>query len=158
MKDKLKDITPPVEFSGEGQLLLYTRYGDPRKTGWDKKWITEWHVHTEFEWFPEPNILVHKHFKPILEQAFHALEKAGLHGEIKTFNGSYELRNIRGSESVLSVHSWGAAIDLNAKDNPLGSSGHWSKKFVKTMAKYGICCGQLWSVRKDPMHFSMVNG
>lgn len=158
MKEKLKNIIPPVEFSGEAQLLLYTRYGDPREQGWDKKWITEWHVHTKFPWFPEPNILIHKHFWPILEVAFHALEKAGLYTEIKTFDGSYELRNIRGSEVVLSVHSWGAAIDLNAKENPLGSAGMWSDKFIETMEKSHVFCGQLWNARKDPMHFSMANG
>jgi hypothetical protein len=158
MNDRLKNISPPIEFSGASQLLLYTRYGDPRKKGWDKKWITEWHVHVNFPWFPTDNILIHKHFRPILEQAFEALELAGVHQEIKTFNGGFDVRNIRGSKAVLSVHSWGAAIDLNAKQNPLGSMGTWSDKFIRTMVRNEIYCGQKWKDRKDPMHFSMVNG
>jgi hypothetical protein len=59
---------------------------------------------------------------------------------------------------VLSVHSWGAALDLNAEENPLGSNGKWSDDFISVMHQNGIYCGQLWDGRKDPMHFSMVNG
>jgi hypothetical protein len=158
MKKVLEDIIPPIEFSGQAQLLLYTRYGDPREIGWDTKWITEWHVHQKFPWFPVSNILVHKHFWPMLEKAFGSLEKAGLHTQIRTFNGCFEIRKIRGSKSVLSVHSWGAAIDLNARLNPLGSFGTWDKKFLDIMTKQDIICGQNWDCRKDPMHFSMVNG
>jgi hypothetical protein len=158
MKAKLKDIILPSEFSGNAQFFLYNRYGDPRENGWDKKWITNWHIQKDFPWFPEYEICIHKHFKPLLKQVLPALEKAGVYTEIKSCDGSYELRNIRGSEGVLSVHSWGAAIDMNAAQNPLGSNGTWSEKFIKTMLSGGIFCGREWEPRKDPMHFSMVNG
>lgn len=158
MEDNLKNIKAPVEFSGDAQLLLYTRYGDPRDIGWDHKWITEWHVHQHFSWFPEPHIRIHKHMAPLLERAFRELEAAGLHKEIRTLDCAHEVRLIKGSEAVLSVHSWGAAIDLNAKQNPYGSAGEWSSQFIEIMSKSSLFCGQQWPIRKDPMHFSMVNG
>lgn len=158
MSDIQNNITPPIEFSGDGQLLLYTRYGDPRDTGFEAKWITDWHVKTRFPWFPVEIIKVHKHFRTLLEQAFAELELHNLHKEIKEVNETYNLRTIKGSDAVLSAHSWGAAIDLNATDNPFCSAGTWSNSFIGVMQQNEIYPGQTWTPRKDPMHFSMVNG
>lgn len=153
-----KELHIPPEFSGAAQLVLYTRYGDPRKPGWENKWMTLWTVQEHFPWFPKKRIYLHKHFKPLLENAFTALSVAGLQEEIQTFDGAFHIRNIRGSRAVLSVHSWGAAIDLNARLNPLGSSGQWSEAFLDIMTRHHIYPGQLWHGRKDPMHFAMVDG
>lgn len=152
-----QDIVLPPEFSGEAQLILYTRYGDPRDAGWEQKWLTSWNIKERFPWFPADHISVHKHFKPLLEAAFTELETAGPYEEIITFDNGYELRPIKGS-TVLSVHCWGAGIDMNAVDNPSGSKGKWSDEFIKIMERNNIFCGQSWTGRKDPMHFSMVNG
>ena len=152
------DIIPPVEFSGEAQIILFTRYGDPREAGWTNRWLNEWSVKDEFSWFPEKMITIHKHFRPMLQEAFKKLEAAGVHNEIHSFDGCYMLRTIGDNDSVLSVHSWGAGIDLNAEDNHIGSAGIWSDTFIKIMESCDIYCGQNWSGRKDPKHFSMVNG
>jgi hypothetical protein len=138
--------------------LLFTRYGDPRDAGFEQKWITEWFVQEKFPWFPKREMVIHKHFRPLLEQAFRDLAVLGLQDEIKTFDKAYNRRYIRGSKAVLSVHSWGAAIDLNARENPLGSTGNWSREFIEVMVNNHIFCGQNWIGRKDPMHFAMVNG
>jgi hypothetical protein len=154
----LNDIVLPVEFSGDAQFILFNRYGDPRDTGWDNKWLTTWHVREAFSWFPQPLMLIHKHFWPLLASAFEDLQRSGLHKEIATFDGCYELRTITGGDKVLSTHCWGASIDLNALDNPIGSRGNWSLEFIEVMQQNNIFCGQVWDGRKDPMHFSMVNG
>jgi len=108
-------------------------------------------------WFPKSEIKIHKHFWPLLSEAFLELEKYGLHSEIKSCSACYEVANIHDSP-VLSLHSWGAAIDLNEKDNPSGSMGTWSEDFIKMMAKHEVHCGQSWSGAKDPMHFAMAAG
>lgn len=151
-------ITPPPEFSGAAQLILYTRYGDPREAGFEQKWMVTWDVQAEHPWFPKKRIYIHKHFRPMLDAAFRALGARNLQHEIKSFDGGFNVRNVRGSRSVLSVHSWGAAIDLNAKDNPLASEGKWSEAFLEVMGAADIFCGQRWQGRKDPMHFAMVDG
>lgn len=158
MEPKRNNIVPPPEFSGEGQLVLYTRYGDPREAGWENKWINLWHVQEQFKWFPGEYIKLHKHLRPLLEAAFLELQNLNLHNEIRSCDCCFDIRNIKGSEAVLSTHSWGAAIDLNAADNPFGSLGKWSEKFITTMEHNKLFCGQSWPGRKDPMHFSMVNG
>lgn len=158
MSKSPNDIELPVEFSGPAQFILYNRYGDPREAGWENKWITNWNVHERFPWFPKKDIQVHKHFKPMLENAFKDLVLYDLYTEIKTFDGGYKVRNIKGSKSVLSLHAWGASIDMNALDNPHGATGRWSEQFLQIMVNNGIFCGQNWIGRKDPMHFAMVNG
>lgn len=90
--------------------------------------------------------------------AFARLQQLNLHTEIKTFDGCFNIRLVRGSKSVYSIHSWGCAIDLNAADNPLASAGKWSADFISVMVNSNIYCGQNWLGRKDPMHFALVNG
>lgn len=153
-----KGLNLPTEFSGDAQLVLYTRYGDPRDLGWENKWLNMWHVKSVFPWFPAAEITLHKHFKPILEKALSILDANGLYKEIRSFDGAFEVRGMGNNQSVLSVHSWGAGIDLNAAQNPIGSQGSWSDAFIETMQQANIYCGQTWTGRKDPKHFAMVNG
>ena len=148
----------PVAFSAPAQLNLYERYGDPRIQGWEEKWLMPWDIQKDFSWFPQRSAVIHKDFRPLLKNVFEQLEFKGLHTEIKTFDGLFSQRPVRGGRSALSVHSWGAAIDLNAKQNPLGTAGIWTKAFIETMCYNHIYCGQNWNGRKDPMHFAMVNG
>ena len=155
---KPKSITPPIEFSGAAQLILFTRYGDPREPGFEQKWMSTWEVQAEHAWFPKRRLYLHKHLRPLLDTAFRVLGARNLQAEIKTFDSCFNIRNVRGSRNVLSVHSWGAAIDLNAKENPLASQGAWSRQFIDVMTEAGIYCGQSWQGRKDPMHFAMVDG
>jgi hypothetical protein len=149
---------PPIAFAAPAQQELLRAYGDPRTQDWERCWMTLWNISEEFAWFPKPAIYLHKDFKALLQKAFNALEQQDLHLEIRTCDGCFNIRHVRGSYSVLSVHSWGAAIDLNARDNPLGTSGRWSPEFLEIMNRCGIYCGQQWIGRKDPMHFAMVNG
>lgn len=158
MASKQLKIPVPPEFSGPAQLLLFTRYGDPRVAGFEQKWITEWFVQDEFPWFPKRTICVHKHFKALLQNAFRDLTALGLQTEIKTCDKAYIVRHIRGSKGVMSVHSWGCGLDMNVNENLLGSVGSWSKEFIEVMVNNNIYCGQNWIGRKDPMHFAMVNG
>lgn len=157
MNKDANNIVLPPEFSGPAQLLLYTRYDDPRVAGWDTKWITSWRVTQLHPWFPAQDIKIHKHFWPMLQSAFLELEQMGLHREINSCHHCHHLEQVHQSP-VLSVHSWGAAIDLNAEKNPAGSLGTWSDEFIGVMMKHGIHCGQNWNGVKEPMHFAMVDG
>lgn len=155
---KNNELELPMAFSGPAQLLLYTRYGDPREAGFEHKWLSIWEVREQFPWFPKSTICIHKHFRPLLEAALKELLVMNLHTEIKTVDEDFHIRMIHGSTGVMSVHSWGAALDMNAAQNPLGSSGAWSNAFLTVMRKHHIYCGQDWEGLKDPMHFSLVNG
>lgn len=147
-----------VVYNGKVQRELYRLYGDPRVKGWGNKWMVVWKVKQEFPWFPAEKIYIHKHFKAKLQIALRILETGNLHHEIKTFDGCYNVRMVRGTETILSVHSWGCAIDLNAQENPLGAESSWSYDFINVMEHCGIYCGSRWQGRPDGMHFALVNG
>lgn len=147
-----------IAFAAPAQTELYNRYGDPREQGWEQKWMMLWPVQEQFPWFPKKAIYIHKDFQPLLCNAFKSLQHWGFQHEIRSFDGCFNIRHVRGGYSVLSIHSWGAAIDLNARENPIGTKGQWSQPFIEVIKKHGIYCGQEWTGRKDPMHFALVNG
>ena len=104
---------------------------------------------------------------PLME-TLHQLNARGLIGEIKTWDGLYNVRYMRGSKSVLSRHSWGLAVDMNAAWNPLVSvtpqnrtvmrKKHvkWSEKFLNTWRNNGFECGADWKDKLDGMHFEFI--
>ena len=79
----------------------------------------------------------------------------GLEMQIKTYDGCYNVRPIRGHEdkNTYSTHSWGVAIDINKKENPLGKKPLISEELV--------ACFDLWFdwggrfKRQDGMHFEL---
>ena len=147
-----------IIYNGKAQRELYRLYGDPREKGWGNKWMVIWHIKKQFKWFPAERVFIHKEFRAKLTAAFAILEAGGLHQEIKSFDGCYNVRMVRGTETILSVHSWGCAIDLNAAQNPLGGESDWSYDFINVMEHCGIYCGARWPGRPDAMHFALVNG
>jgi hypothetical protein len=60
-----------------------------------------------------------------------------------------------GVSSGLSRHAWGAAVDLNAGSNPVGSSGDQDPRLIETMESWGFTWGGDWLV-PDPMHFEFA--
>jgi len=74
---------------------------------------------------------------------FHAQVEPIDEGQVDEWGYAY--RNVRGSDSDLSNHSSGTAIDLNATKHPLGKSGTFTKKQEKIIRelceKYGLRWG-----------------
>jgi hypothetical protein len=73
--------------------------------------------------------------------------------EIKTFDGCFSVRYVRGREGIPSLHCYGIAIDLNAEEMPLGSPSKWSEKFIRTWKEKGWQCGKDFATRIDAQHF-----
>ena len=73
---------------------------------------------------------------------------------------AYAYRDVRGSDSVLSNHSSGTAIDLNATKHPLGMRNTFTKQqavIIRELCKkYGIRWGEDYKGRIDPMHFEVI--
>jgi hypothetical protein len=72
----------------------------------------------------------------------------------------YAFRMTRGSDKVLSNHSSGTAIDLNAIEHPLGKSNTFTKDkrniITLLITKYGLAWGGNYKRRKDEMHFEIA--
>jgi hypothetical protein len=88
-----------------------------------------------------------------LRKAFRFLVDRGLADELKTFDGCFNIRRMKGSGSM-SVHSWGLAVDFNAAENPFGGPVNFSDEFIQCFADAGLEAGALWR-RPDGMHFQL---
>ena len=96
-----------------------------------------------------------------LEKAFDDLEVAGLLHLIRTIDGCYVPRHtLWNPKNGLSTHSWGIAIDLNAKLIPYGSTKQQDPRVVRIFANHGFLFGHkgsgLWKNTKDGMHAEYV--
>jgi hypothetical protein len=90
-----------------------------------------------------------------LDITFLALTHMGLIQEIKTFDGCFNVRKIRGREQdpdAYSIHSFGLALDFNAADMPLGAPCKWTPKFLAVWKSLGWTNGGEFE-RRDFMHF-----
>jgi hypothetical protein len=78
---------------------------------------------------------------------------------IQRFDGSYNPRLIRGSTTKWSNHAFGAAIDLAAADNAMGTGhGKMPQIVIDAFKRQGARWGGDYKKRTDPMHFEFCGG
>ena len=106
-------------------------------------------------------VYFHKKAAPQLIRLFEAWEKAGLLHCIKTFDGAFDPRCIRG-RNELSCHAFGIAFDLNANWNGLnrvpaliGQEGS-VRELVPIANEHGFFWGGHFANRLDGMHFEVA--
>lgn len=105
----------------------------------------------------------HKKVSASLERVLAAIGKGfgksrGIMEEAEDYGGCFNFRNKRGASS-LSVHAWGAAIDLDADDNTFRD--HWPMQadmpleIIEAFAREGwVSAAAAWGY--DAMHFEAV--
>lgn len=103
---------------------------------------------------PVTKIYCNKDFQEPLQNAFVMIKSNGLLGELKTFDGCFGIRDVRGEPGITSAHSYGIAIDINAAANPLGGPSTLSPELVKCFKLNRFVWGGDFG-RCDPMHFSL---
>ena len=152
-------------------LKHFQKYGDPSTPQFRKKYLVLWDVPNQLEIGVIPKrIYCNKDIIQPLTQAFSALISTGAVKELKTWDGCWNFRPIRGYEKryqtlmsqgkvdqairLLSIHSWACAIDVNAAENGLNRPPKLSKKFVKCFKDAGFIWGGDFS-RPDGMHFEL---
>lgn len=91
---------------------------------------------------------------PFFQGVYGAIVLAGLSNKLISFDGCWNVRYIRGGNQ-LSMHSWGIAVDHNAKTNPLGAEGDMNSEIVEIFESEGFYWGGNFK-RKDPMHFEFT--
>lgn len=143
--------------------LLNARFGNPvlNQAKFEAMNMKVWNCGDEFPYLPFSKMYVNSYILPHLRETFLCLEDAELLTEIRTYDGCFNVRYIRGSATQLSIHSWGLAVDFNAKDNPLGLTRQqaidkglkpFSEAFVSIWRQTDWICGADFN-RKDLMHF-----
>lgn len=127
------------------------KYGQPAA---NNPHLVLWDVPAELEIGVIPKrIYCNKDLIEPLKQAFKNLIKTGYVDELKTWDGCFNIRQMRGL-NAMSLHSWAIAVDLNAYENGLGEEPKLSEGFVKCFTDSGFEWGGTWK-RKDGMHFQL---
>jgi D-alanyl-D-alanine carboxypeptidase len=140
-------------------------YGDPRKASW----LQANTIDVACPWplkmgdLVIPHILIHKKCAESLARVLNAVWDATgrnlttiqrLHYD--RYDGSYNLRLIRGSATAMSMHAFAAAIDWDAADNAQHSQKHLLQDDSLLVAKFkdeGWIWGGDWSPGSiDAMH------
>jgi hypothetical protein len=151
-------------------VKMWAKYGSPFAPSF-KRSLVLWDVPADIEIGVIPKrIYCHKDLVKPLDKAFRALIASGRVKELKTWDGCYNVRPIRGMEKkwqrfqmegypqagakYLSTHAWGMAIDVNAFENGLGRKPKLSAGFVKCFKDAGFVWGGDFN-RLDGMHFEL---
>jgi hypothetical protein len=127
-----------------------SKFGNPKS----EKFMVIWDVPTELEIGAIPKrIYCNKLMVEPLKQAFTNLIDRKVVNQLKTYDGCFNIRKMRGSNSM-SLHSWGIAIDVNATWNRMGKKPTLSKEFVACFVDAGFDWGGNWRY-PDGMHFQI---
>ena len=106
-------------------------------------------------------VACHRLIAPLLKAAVDECTAKGYRFDKVKDDWGWSHRWIRGRPGVLSNHSWGLAVDLNATKNPMTTDGKNHTDMpawvVATMQKYGFSWGGNYRAkRRDPMHYEML--
>lgn len=105
---------------------------------------------------PVKSIRCHRLVAAPLRRALEELADGGLGHLINTFDGCFEPRHTRWDpKRRLSRHSWGIAVDVNARLFPYCSTAKQDRRLVAAFGRQGFAWGGEWR-RPDPMHFEMA--
>lgn len=114
-----------------------------------------WTVPDEIRFPPIPKrIYCNRDLVEPLTRALRLVVSRCLQAEIKTWDGCFNIRYMRGSKERMSLHSWGVAIDINAFENQLYATPKLSPELVKCFTDVGFDWGGHWK-RLDGMHFQL---
>lgn len=101
-------------------------------------------------------IWCHRLIPSALRQALEELRDQGLGHLIGSFDGCFVARHVCwDAKRPLSRHSWGIAVDVNARLFPFGSRARQDERLIAAFQRQGFAWGGEWPT-PDPMHFEMV--
>lgn len=144
----------------ETRQQLEDTYGVPIGNNWggESKYMVMYSVPSYItQWIntatgkPLQRIYINKDMIEPLSAALQNVFQRGLLDQLKTFDGCFMVRPIRGVPNAWSIHSYGLAIDINAADNQLGQEPTMSPELVKCFKDANFSWGGDFT-RKDGMH------
>lgn len=106
------------------------------------------------------NIQLHHELAPLFRLSLAEAMAAAPDYKVRMLGG-YCARHQRNDSTLpLSIHSFGAAFDINWDKNPMGKTlvTDLPPEFVAAFKKYGWNWGGDWNSVKDAMHFQFATG
>ena len=95
---------------------------------------------------------------PMLVASLNEVQQAGLGRLIHTNSGCYAARTVaRSPTAPPSNHAYGAAVDINAPENPYGATPTMDPRIVRIFEAHGFLWGGNFLI-PDGMHFEYHSG
>jgi D-alanyl-D-alanine carboxypeptidase len=148
--------TPPVILKRVfGEFSAYPDPGDPIQIHVDAAWFD---AHIETRDVPLlGSETCNRALFPALIGAMTQLQREGLGSLVMSNAGCYNPELLAAKDTAPpSFHAWGAAVDINAPQNPFGSAPHQDPRLVAVMRRWGFNWGGEFLV-PDGMHFEYLN-
>lgn len=131
----------------------FNAFGDPNRP---HKGLMVWDVPKALQFGPIPKrIYGDRILIKLLQRALNLVVSRGLEHLITSWDGCHNVRQMRGYTDRWSLHSWGVAFDINAKENPLGAKPKMDPALVKCFTDVGFDWGGNFKSRPDGMHFQL---
>jgi len=145
-------VNPPIVMKQEfGEFAAYPRSDDPAYLNMSPLWYD---AHIETRRVPLlGEVTCNEALFPALTGALSDVRTAGLGDEIHVYSGCYAARTVARSDTAPpSQHAYGAAIDINAPENPYGGTPTMDPRVVKIFERWGFLWGGDFLI-PDGMHF-----
>ncbi len=145
-------VNPPIVMKEIfGEFSAYPQTADPAYLNVDPHWYG---AHIVTRSVPILGaVTCNRALFPMLIGALTDVQRAGLGSELHVYSGCYAARTVaRSPTAPPSQHAYGAAIDINAPENPYGAQPTMDPRIVRIFQKWGF----LWGGRfltPDGMHF-----
>jgi hypothetical protein len=144
-------VNPPIVMKEVfGEFSAYPRSDDPAFLNMSP----EWHdANIQTRSVPMlGEVTCNKALFPALVGALEQVRDEGLGSEIHVYSGCYAPRTVARSDiAPPSQHAWGAAIDINAPENPYGTTPTMDHRVVKIFEHWGFIWGGDFLI-PDGMH------
>ncbi len=161
----VSELTRPPSYS-----QCFDVFGDFRVAGWQEQSLVRCDLsemadalgHIYISWLTEDDkafvhhnwfgFVCHRLVVPHIQAAFQTVVERGLADKIRTWDGCFNVRHMRGA-GQWSTHSWGIAFDLDAPWNRFGQRNFaMDEEVAACFEEAGFVWGGRWN-RPDGMHF-----
>jgi hypothetical protein len=150
LRADVADATPYVRVASgvKPPILLKQRFGefaatpqaDPAYLTIDPAWVERNIVTTEVPLLGQ--VTCHRKLIPMVRGALYEIAASGLASEIEVYSGCWASRTIaRSPTAPPSYHAYGAAIDINAPQNPYGAKPTMNREIVRIFESWGFNWG-----------------
>jgi hypothetical protein len=133
-------VRPPILLKEVFGEFAATPQSDPAWLTIDPAWVERNIVTTEVPLLGA--ITCHRKLIPMVRGAIEEIMGSGLVSEIKVYSGCWASRTIaRSPTAPPSYHAYGAAIDINAPQNPYGAKPTMNREMVRIFESWGFNWG-----------------
>jgi hypothetical protein len=145
-------VNPPIVMKETfGEFSAYPQSADPAYLNVDPAWYDANIVTRTVPILGQ--VTCNRRLFPMLIGALTDVEQAGLGNELQVYSGCYAARTVaRSPTAPPSQHAYGAAIDINAPENPYGAQPAMDPRIVKIFERWGFIWGGKF-LTPDGMHF-----